>query len=274
VQTPQGFKDVAIPPVPEKIIYSANYFNIGLDASCSLRFDEGRKEHPKLFKSRVGKTLWYMLYGLKSFGKLRSWTLNQSIQDIIVDGKPMVLPKEAKTLIFINFRSYQNGVDIWWDEELRKEEEEEEESQSEGESDEEESGKGKVRKFARKLQEKVKRNREKDDEESAEESPDELEFQANVWNPEAGTETVLPQSFNDRAIEIAMLEGMMHEASVRSGFDRAKRLGQGQRIVVTTSEGVPVAVDGEAQRLKSPSRIVIELAGQLPILAPPHGETL
>ena len=89
-----------------------NYFSIGLDSHVSLDFDALRHMRPYLFVSSIINKLWYGLLGFKLLLQQPDLDLS-STTSIECDGRPVVVPKGTKCLVFLNIDSYAAGTQLW-----------------------------------------------------------------------------------------------------------------------------------------------------------------
>lgn len=53
----------------------------------------------------------YGLYALESW--VQGTPLLSECLELVLDGKPVELPEDLKTLVFLNFTCYQGGMDVW-----------------------------------------------------------------------------------------------------------------------------------------------------------------
>jgi diacylglycerol kinase (ATP) len=89
-----------------------NYFNAGFEAGVSYRFDRFRKRHQKLFKARKVNQIGYGLSALSSTMRGGNQSLNNLVE-MYVNGSKLETPEDLKTLVVLNFKNYQAGLDIW-----------------------------------------------------------------------------------------------------------------------------------------------------------------
>lgn len=88
-----------------------NYFNMGFNPQAAYGFHSLRRHHPELFKTRLINKCWYVYYGIGSL-ITGSTNLKEAVS-VSVDGESVALPNDLRTLILLNFTSYQAGLDIW-----------------------------------------------------------------------------------------------------------------------------------------------------------------
>uniref|UniRef100_A0A6B2L4D2 Diacylglycerol kinase n=1 Tax=Arcella intermedia TaxID=1963864 RepID=A0A6B2L4D2_9EUKA len=88
-----------------------NYFSVGIDSEMLSNFDTLRKDHPELFPHRVVNFAWYGLIGLKAM--LQKYTSLRHFIYFMADGKPIIIPKFIKALVFMNVPSYSGGTNPW-----------------------------------------------------------------------------------------------------------------------------------------------------------------
>jgi len=89
-----------------------NYFSLGFEAGVSYRFDRYRKRHSQLFKSRRLNQIGYACNTLLSIFNGGNKPLDNLIQ-VCVNGSIVETPKDLVTLVVLNFKNYQAGLDIW-----------------------------------------------------------------------------------------------------------------------------------------------------------------
>jgi len=232
-----------------KVLYYCNYFNIGLDAEISMGFHSKRKNHPWAFGSRTGNKFWYMFYG--AYSLTRSPLLTPEVVSVVVDDKPkpLCLPSDARTLVLLNFKSYQNGVDLWWNSEIEK-------------------ARAKEDKRKTKKLEKMKLKQEKKEKKEKKSKEERMKEKSSVLIKEEDSTFIAQQSSSDGLVEVTTIAGPVHEAMVRLNLNHGVRLSQAKKIEIKTTVPLSIAVDGEPQRLDGPSRIVVNYAGQIQVLVP------
>ena len=82
-----------------------NYFSIGADAKASRLFENHRSSRPKLYRSQSFNKASYAAFG--GFLALKgSSSIGKRIKHLIVDGKEVPVPQNAKALIVLNIPSY------------------------------------------------------------------------------------------------------------------------------------------------------------------------
>lgn len=82
-----------------------NYFSIGADAKASRLFENHRTSRPKLYRSQSFNKASYAAFG--GFLALKgSSSIGKRIKHLIVDGKEVPVPQNAKALIVLNIPSY------------------------------------------------------------------------------------------------------------------------------------------------------------------------
>lgn len=89
-----------------------NYFSIGADAKASRLFENHRSSRPKLYRSQSFNKASYAAFG--GFLALKgSSSIGKRIKHLIVDGKEVPVPQNAKALIVLNIPSYADGTKPW-----------------------------------------------------------------------------------------------------------------------------------------------------------------
>ena len=92
-----------------------NYFSAGFDAGVSMRFDEGRRASPKVYRSRMMNKA---MYGLHSAAEAIVGVSPMGLREncLSVDETQMKLPTASegfKALIFSNLTSYAGTSALW-----------------------------------------------------------------------------------------------------------------------------------------------------------------
>lgn len=91
-----------------------NYLSLGADAFVELRFNQLRWENPDKYKSRLGNFKAHALVGAKyMFSPKTKIHVADHIDTLIVDDKPIPIPKKLQALIFLNIPSYGAGTQPW-----------------------------------------------------------------------------------------------------------------------------------------------------------------
>ncbi len=88
-----------------------NYWNIGFDAAAAIGFHSNRKEKPHLYVHRTVNKMWYVFYAASAF--LKGLPALGAQCSLSIDGEEIQVPPSVRTLIVLNFTSYQAGLDIW-----------------------------------------------------------------------------------------------------------------------------------------------------------------
>jgi diacylglycerol kinase family enzyme len=89
-----------------------NYFSIGADAKASRLFEQHRTSRPKLYRSQSFNKASYAAFG--GFLALKgSSSLGKRIKCLLVDGKEIAVPPNAKALVVLNIPSYADGTKPW-----------------------------------------------------------------------------------------------------------------------------------------------------------------
>lgn len=95
--------------------FMMNYLGIGCDAKVAYEFHVSREENPGKFYSQFLNKLRYAKEGARDI-------MGRTCADLWcqvwleVDGKDIVIPKDAEGLIVLNIGSYMGGVDLWQNE--------------------------------------------------------------------------------------------------------------------------------------------------------------
>eukprot|EP01100_Stratorugosa_tubuloviscum_P006462 TRINITY_DN2788_c3_g2_i1.p1 TRINITY_DN2788_c3_g2~~TRINITY_DN2788_c3_g2_i1.p1 ORF type:complete len:623 (-),score=267.25 TRINITY_DN2788_c3_g2_i1:4-1872(-) len=94
----------------------------------------------------------------------------------------------------------------------------------------------------------------------------------NPWKNDRNKKFVA-QSVCDKKFEIVGFTGIFHMGAIQAGISKGKRLKQGYRIEIETTQPFPIQVDGEAWMMK-PSKIKIKYHNQSKMLINPKRKNL
>lgn len=96
---------------PTQVKIMNNYFSIGIDAKIALEFHRKREAHPSQFKSRgMNKVIYAGIGAGKMFESLPN--LSKSLH-VMLDGRPLALPKTLEGIMVLNLASYAGGTNPW-----------------------------------------------------------------------------------------------------------------------------------------------------------------
>jgi len=87
----------------------------------------------------------------------------------------------------------------------------------------------------------------------------------NPWGPEATDGKFKPQVIDDSLVEVIGFTGAFHLAQIQSGLQYGIRITQAHSVKLTTSQPLPVQVDGEAWVL-SPCSIEVKMLNKYKVL--------
>jgi len=88
-----------------------NYWSIGLDAGVALDFHNAREKDPSSFNSRMINKVIYFGFGANQV--LQASNHLSSNVELVVDGKPVPIPKGIHCLIVLNLPSCYAGKNLW-----------------------------------------------------------------------------------------------------------------------------------------------------------------
>ncbi|KAI8535571.1 hypothetical protein RHMOL_Rhmol10G0184800 [Rhododendron molle] len=92
--------------------FMMNYLGIGCDAKVAYEFHVTREENPDKFYSQFVNKLRYAKEGARDIMDRTCANLPWQVW-LEVDGKDVLIPKDAEGLIVLNIGSYMGGVDLW-----------------------------------------------------------------------------------------------------------------------------------------------------------------
>ncbi|GFY87491.1 diacylglycerol kinase 2 [Actinidia rufa] len=92
--------------------FMMNYLGIGCDAKVAYEFHVTREENPDKFYSQFLNKLRYAKEGARDIMDRTCADLPWQVW-LEVDGKDILIPKDAEGLIVLNIGSYMGGVDLW-----------------------------------------------------------------------------------------------------------------------------------------------------------------
>ncbi|PSS26605.1 Diacylglycerol kinase [Actinidia chinensis var. chinensis] len=92
--------------------FMMNYLGIGCDAKVAYEFHVTREENPDKFYSQFVNKLRYAKEGARDIMDRTCANLPWQVW-LEVDGKDILIPKDAEGLIVLNIGSYMGGVDLW-----------------------------------------------------------------------------------------------------------------------------------------------------------------
>lgn len=228
--------------LPAKVMN--NYLGIGVDAQIALNFHTAREEKPHLFTSRFfNKYFWYFSSGTKEILMHRFSDFSTQVA-LECDGKRVVLPRGIEGLIVLNIESYGAGSDLWGAE------------LPEDDSDSEDEDGYPYSPSSRSLLDI-----------SLLDSPRHPKYRPRSLssdNLKKHGERVagafqLP-SFQDKLLEVVGVSSSFQLGATKVGLTRPKRLCQGRKLKITTSEPLPIQLDGEPFRLSEGTEINISHA--------------
>lgn len=90
-----------------------NYFSIGFDAEVAKQFGDFRDNNPEMCKSRVVNKMWYGCFGCNAM--CCSSTLPKKRLSLTLDGKPVKVPSNMKSIVVSNMITYAGGNVLWAD---------------------------------------------------------------------------------------------------------------------------------------------------------------
>jgi diacylglycerol kinase (ATP) len=90
-----------------------NYLSLGADALVELRFNQLRWAAPERYTSRLGNFKAHIVVGTKYMMSGKPIRIVDHVESLVVDDKPIDLPKALQALIFLNIPSYGAGTQPW-----------------------------------------------------------------------------------------------------------------------------------------------------------------
>ena len=225
--------------MPAKVMN--NYLGIGVDAQIALNFHTAREEKPHLFTSRFfNKYFWYFSSGTKEILMHRFSDFSTQVV-LECDDKRVVLPRGIEGLIILNIESYGAGSDLWGAELP------EDDSDSEDEYSEVHSPSGSRSLLDISLLDSPRHPKFR---------PRSLSSDNLKRHVERRSAFQLP-SFQDKLLEVVGVSSSFQLGATKVGLTRPKRLCQGGKIKIRTSEALPIQLDGEPFRLGEATEITI-----------------
>mmetsp|Transcript_101433 Transcript_101433/g.293391 ORF Transcript_101433/g.293391 Transcript_101433/m.293391 type:complete len:563 (+) Transcript_101433:64-1752(+) len=222
----------ALPAMPSmgndrRSVIMCNYLGVGIDAAVALDFHQMRERRPHLFVSRLVNKAWYLKSGTLNPLRLLCRGISSKIT-LECDGKPIEVPSSVEGVIVLNISSFGGGCDLW------------------GEASE--------------------LNDEDSDGSDVSPEPVTKDFRPSGPRRTQSLSHARP-SMQDQMLEVVGVHGSFYLGAAQVGLYSATRLAQAHKVKITTSDTLPVQVDGEPWLFNKNGEIEVAYEGQALMLA-------